>query len=159
MNNFFRETCPILGKKGKTESPLEILPKSIKANPCPRLKEKPQLVKSLNTSQKVIETWFNNRRRRKSKKGFLKTSEWCSAMCYQCTVRTEVAEVNARVYRISGNLRVAKFLRISRILGNRKIFFREISPRGCVPSCTRQLAIFLFAKSPWNVISQKFCNA
>ena len=33
-------------------------------------------------------------------------------------------------YRISGNFRVAKFLRISRIRANSKIFFREISQCG-----------------------------
>ena len=45
-------------------------------------------------------------------------------------------------YRILGNLCVAKFLRILRILANRKSFFREISQCGCSPWCTRQFAIF-----------------
>ena len=58
-----------------TESQLEILMKRFKANPYPRKKEKHQLAKLLNTSEKVIHVWFSNRRHRKSKEGFLRTSE------------------------------------------------------------------------------------
>ena len=59
-----------------------------------------------------------------------------------------VENVHVDRYRISGNFRVAKFLRISRILAKREIFFREISQCACGPSCTRQFANFFFAKSP-----------
>ena len=52
-------------------------------------------------------------------------------------------------YRISRNFRVAKFLRISRILANRKIFFREISQCGCGLSCKqrdREMALLRYFK-------------
>ena len=64
--------CPILGKKNISEYQVEILTKSFEANPYPGIKEKLQLAKSLNMSQKEIENWFGNIRGKKSKQGFMK---------------------------------------------------------------------------------------
>ena len=52
----------MLGRKRKTESQVEILTISFKANPYPGIEEKHQLAKSLNISQLAIEKWFSNRR-------------------------------------------------------------------------------------------------
>ena len=67
--------CPILGRKSRTENEVKILRKSFKANPYPGRKEKHQLAKSLNTSQRAIERWFRYMREKKLKEGFLNTSE------------------------------------------------------------------------------------
>ena len=64
--------CPILGKKSKTESQVELLMKIFEANPYPGIKEKLQLAKLLNISEKEIENWFRSIRERKSKQGIMK---------------------------------------------------------------------------------------
>ena len=48
------------------------------------------------------------------------------------------------IYRISENLRAAKFLRISQILANRKIFFREISQMWVWPVMHEAIRKFFF---------------
>ena len=68
--------CPILDWKRKTEYEVKTLMKSFKANPYPGRKEKHQLAKSLNTSQRAIERWFSHLRIKKSKEGFMKLSEY-----------------------------------------------------------------------------------
>ena len=75
MNIHTEYTCPILGKKHKTESEVKILMKSFKANPYPGKEEKFRLAKSLNTSQITIEKWFCWMRGKKSKEGFMEISE------------------------------------------------------------------------------------
>ena len=57
-----------------TESQVEILTKSFKANPYPEKNEILQLAKSLNTSKKAINNWFGNMRQKKAKEGMLKKS-------------------------------------------------------------------------------------
>ena len=67
--------CQILGRKRRTENEVKILMKSFKTNPHPERKEKHQLAKSFNISQRTIESWFIYMRRKKSKDGVLKKSE------------------------------------------------------------------------------------
>ena len=76
MHKYTKYMCPILERRSKTENEVKTLMKSFKANPYPGRKERHQLAKSLNTSQRAIEQWFTYMRRKKSKEGFLKTSEY-----------------------------------------------------------------------------------
>ena len=70
----FMVMYPILGRKWKTASQVQILMKSFEANPYPGIKQKRQLAKSLNISQITIENWFGSMRHKKSKQGILKTN-------------------------------------------------------------------------------------
>ena len=74
-NRFLIKTCPILASKTIGGNTKDILMKSFEADPYPGKREKLQLAKSLNTSQKTIENWFGNMRARRSKEGILKKSE------------------------------------------------------------------------------------
>ena len=49
----------------------KILMKSFQANPLPKKEEKLRLVKSLNISEKRIESWFKNIRYKKRAQGLL----------------------------------------------------------------------------------------
>ena len=69
------EMCPILGRKRKSESQLETLKKSFKADPYPGKSDKDQLAKSLNISKNAVYKWFRVMRSKSFKKGLLKKSE------------------------------------------------------------------------------------
>ena len=58
--------CSILGIKRKTESQVEVLMESFRADPYPRKKDIDQLADSLNISEKSIYWWFGNMRKKKS---------------------------------------------------------------------------------------------
>ena len=75
MRIIFYQNIPLLGKKSKTKSQVQIRMESFKGDPHPKKDGKLQLKKSLITSQKAVGKRLSNKRRKKAEDGMLKRSE------------------------------------------------------------------------------------